>query len=283
MRLSAAIDAFIDSLIDKSPLTRSAYKSHLTRLAANAGADSVLRFTGELVSNHLLWASSQENRRMSTLHARMAAFRQFAKWGVKNGLWQRDPLVALDSIRRPKTMPRPFSEDETRRLLALDLPSMENVARALLFFTGLRVTPLCGIKLGDISYEPPTIRALVKGAKVQVIQMHPDLKDLLYGYTLAATDLKGQTPLLRKKSGAPLRRRDLEKLTHEWGLKAGVVNCIPHRFRHTFATGLLKATGNLRVVQEALGHADPASTMLYTQVLGDDVAAAIKRLPWGKA
>lgn len=283
MRLQKAIELFIDELraTGKSEATCVSYESHLRRLAANARHDSVLAFTEELVKGHLLWGSSRDNLKIATLHVKQVCFRQFSKWGLKHDLWTRDPLVNLAMIRRPKSLPRPFSEAETRALMALELSSMQQVARALLFFTGLRVTPICGIKVGDISYEPPTIRAIVKGAKHQVIQLHPGLAAMLDAYTRAHTDLKPWRFVLSRTSGGPLRRRDIERWTHDWGLKAGVATCTPHRFRHSFATALLRETKDLRLVQEAMGHEDPKSTMLYTEVTGERVAEGIRRLPWG--
>lgn len=284
MKLSKAIAVFISEMraTGKAAATCTAYESDLRRLAANAKVDSVLMFTKELVSNHLLVLSGIDNLKMSTLHRKRACFGQFAKWGVKERLWTANPIDTLDTIRRPKHLPRPFSTAEADALLALDLTPQEIVVRALLFYTGLRVTPLCGIKVGDISYEPPTIRVIVKGAKQQVIQMHPVLARLLYDYALQHTNLKGHTFLLTKRGGSPFHRRDVERMTQRWGRAAGVANCTPHRFRHTFATGLLQAGVDIRVIQEAMGHEDISSTMIYTEVTDQAVAAGIGKLRWGR-
>ena len=73
-----------------------------------------------------------------------------------------------------------------------------------------------------------------------------------------------------------------QRLTRIWGRKAGVVNCIPHRFRHSFGTELLRNTGDTKAVQEALGHADIGSTMGYTELANDRLAQAIQTLSWGE-
>jgi site-specific recombinase XerD len=151
----------------------------------------------------------------------------------------------------------------------------------VLLMTGLRISPACALKVGDISFDPPTIRALVKGAKVQVIEMHPALRDLLYNYVLAETDLKGQTYLFRNSRGRPLNRKTGEKLLKAWGQRAGVPNCLPHRLRHTFGTELLVKTRDLRLVQEAMGHEDISSTAVYTKVTQDRLREGIGQLPWG--
>ena len=91
----------------------------------------------------------------------------------------------MASIPKPKRIPRPFSDDEINALMALDLTPREKVVRALLIYTGLRVSPLCSIKLGDISYAPPAIRVLVKGSKLQVVKMHGGLAELVKTYAVA--------------------------------------------------------------------------------------------------
>lgn len=86
-------------------------------------------------------------------------------------------------------------------------------SRALLIYTGLRVSPLCSIKLGDISYAPSAIRVLVKGSKIQVVKMHGGLAELMKAYAVANTDLKGQTFLLAYYPGHHSHRRDIERMT----------------------------------------------------------------------
>ena len=96
--------------------------------------------------------------------------------------------------------------------------------------------------------------------------MPPAVKDLLYSYVLTYTDLKGQSWLLQQKNGRPYNRRLIAQMTQRWGTAAKVADCTPHRFRHTFATSMLEAGTDLRLVQAALAHEDIKSTTLYTEV-----------------
>ena len=91
-----------------------------------------------------------------------------------------------------------------------------------------------------------------------------------------------QTFLFQNRQGGPMHRRTVERLTGIWGRNAGVVNCIPHRFRHSFGTELLRNTRDIKAVQEALGHADIGSTMGYTELANDRLAQAIQTLSWGE-
>ena len=200
---------------------------------------------------------------------------------MKNKLWPTNPVELVEVIRRPKHLPRPFSGEEIARLRALRLPEDQALLMQLSFLTGLRVTPVCHLKVGDVSFAPPQIRAWVKGAKTQVVQMHPALADPLRDYITKRTAGRAQTFLFQNRHGGPTHRRTIERMTGIWGRKAQVVNCIPHRFRHSFGTELLRTTKDIKAVQEALGHADIGSTMGYAELANDRLAQAIGSLSWG--
>lgn len=288
MTLSKAISEFIaETRMTKAPGTAAAYESDLRRMAKHARIDTVLHFTGELVHAYLEWESSQ-GARMATLHRKQSALRAFARWGLRTRILSEDPTLALPMIRRQQTLPRPFAAGEVSRLWALELADpQERLLRALLFFTGMRVSAIGAIRVADLDAEPPTIRTLGKGGRAQVVHMHPRLAELVVSHVLTRTDLKPQRYLLAHPDGQPWRRKFIEAITKRWGLACTprVLACTPHRFRHTFATALLETTGNLRAVQEALNHADVKSTQLYTRVRAETVQQAIRRLPesWGSA
>lgn len=280
MKLTKAISLFIEEMkLTKARETWVAYESDLHRFTRHVAIDTVLHVTPDAIRRWLA-SSSADGNKMSTLHRKLAAMRTFGRWGVRHGFWLSSPADAIDKIKRPKHLPRPFSDDEIGAILALDLVPREALVRSILLYTGLRVTPICGIKVGDVSFSPPTIRVLVKGSKQQVVKMHPELVDPLRTYIAKYTDGKAYTLLLAQPGQHHPHRRAIERMTHRWGERASVVNCIPHRFRHSFATKMIRAGVNPRIVKEALGHADFSSTMLYTLVTDDDEATAIAKVAW---
>jgi site-specific recombinase XerD len=257
--------------------------------------DSVLGFTPEVARAYFLGLSHQ-NRSMATLYRKHSALQEFGRWGVRKGLWLRNPMEDIQRPPKPQHLPRPYTPDEMRRIMQLELSSIESVIRGLLYYTGLRVSPICAMKVGDLSFDeirypngvtfPGTIRTVGKGSKPLVTPMHPALKELLFGYTLEHTDMKGQSPLLcqppKKQSrsvGRPYTRRMIERLTHQWGERAQVPDCLPHRFRHTFATDLLRQGTDIRVIQTLLNHADLGTTAIYTKVVDAQTGEAVLRLP----
>ena len=296
MKLSRAVQEFVtEGRTYLSPATLAAYESDLGRVAALASPDSVLAFTPDLIRAYFLGLSHQ-NRRMATLYRKHSALNEFGRWGVRKGLWVANPMDQIQRPPKPRHLPRPFSAEEMRRLMVLELAPVECVIRAVLYYTGLRVTPICQLKIGDLSFDeirypngvtfPGTLRTIGKGSKPHSTPMHPALKEILFAYAVEHTDMKGQTWLLlqpRKKQsrsvGQPFTRRMLERLTHQWGERAHVPDCLPHRFRHTFATDLLRQGTDIRVIQALLGHADLGTTAVYTKVVDAQTGEAVLRLP----
>jgi integrase/recombinase XerD len=293
MKLSRAIQQFLDErrATGTPGSTIDAYASDLHRLVGLAPTDSVLHFDAGLIRGYFLWHSGR-NATAATLARKHSALSEFAKWGILNGLWAKSPLDTFPRPKRPERVPRPFAPDERDRLMTLDLSPIERVYRSILYYTGLRVTPIANLRLGDLSFAPFTveelafpgsIRSVGKGGKTLVLAMHPDLHEQLYGYALTHTDLKPTSYILVQPRGRskskPYRRKGLEGLCHAWGERARVPNCTPHRFRHTFATDLLERGTDVRVIQALLGHADIKTTMLYTKVRDARAHAAMLKLP----
>ena len=283
MRLSRAIEEFLqDVMTTNSRATADAYRSDLNRLLAMAGHDTVLGCTPELVSRYFR-DLSESKLKMATLHRKAASLRQFFGWGKRQRIWGDDLLEAIPHIRRPETLPRPFTQDEAVRLWKLSLPPEERVLRSLLFYTGLRVSAVCAITIGDVSMEPPMIGTVTKGSKRVLKFLHPKAAEVVINYILSHTGLTPESPLLTRASGAALTRRIVERITHRWGARARVPACVPHRFRHTFATEQLRGGADIRVIQKAMDHKDIKSTAVYVKVHDEQVRDAILKLPesWG--
>ena len=293
MKLSTAVDQYLADcrIRGLSAQTLTGYRSDLgllVSLASVDAADSVLAFTPDLARAYFLRLSGK-NLSMGTLHRRRSCLSEFAKWGRKRRYWLESPMDDLPTIKRPKHLPRPFSRAELEALMALTLPLRERVLRCLLFYTGLRVTPICGLRFSDLSFSamtfanglqvPGSLRAVSKGRKASVKPMHPDLYALLQDYALQALTEDRRAFLFAHASGRPWTRKSAVRVTHRWGTAAGVTDCLPHRFRHTFATELLEQGADIRLVQLLLDHEDLSSTAVYTKVRDERTAGAVMRLP----
>jgi integrase len=133
-------------------------------------------------------------------------------------------------------IPRPHTDEEMDRLMALPLTGVQNVARALLRYTGLRVSPVCALKIGDVNLSPFNVEGVS-----------------LPGSIRASNPSRPYDPLLRRANGAPFTRSGIERWTRSWGEAARVDNCTPHRFRHSLATDLLRRGVPVEVIPRILG------------------------------
>jgi integrase/recombinase XerD len=297
MKLSKAINEFAEWLAKRrAPGTVSAYHSDLIRLERLATPDNVIAFTPKLVEEYLGWVQAQ-GAEISTVQRKLAALRRFAKWGLKEGHWSQDPTRDVESLRRPKKQPRPYSLAELRALMSLDLPPDQRVIRALLYWTGLRVGTLCTLRVKDLDFSPATLRlpgggsvevagrivSMGKGGRETTSYMQQPLKDALFDHVLQG-DLNGTSLVLdrgrdKHREQIPHYRWSIERMTRVWGVRAKVPTCTPHRFRHAFSTELLGLGVDIRVIQVLLGHASVATTEIYTKVVGAVAAAAAMKLP----
>jgi len=289
MKLSRAVGEFIKELEpSKAKQTRDGYASDLHHLASMARPDSVLAFNESLVTTYFQALSSQ-GQRMSTLHRKRASVSQLAEWGVRKGLWAKNPIAGnpMFKFKRPDAIPKPYTRDESARLMGLSLTGAEKVFRALLYYTGLRVTPICEILISNVNLGVQeinvdgkrveiygTIRTIGKGNREHIVPVVKELAEIL-GDWLRVYPGKGYEYLMRQTNGRPYRRKTVERMTAAWGQEAGVSDCIPHRFRHTYASDLLARGTDIRVIQRLLGHGSIQSTLVYTKVSDAQAFAAV--------
>ena len=287
MKLSRAVGEFLKELEpSKAKQTCAGYASDLHHLASMARPDSVLSFNDELVTTYFNAIAGQE---MSTKHRKRASVGQFAEWGVRKGLWAKNPVTGnpMLKFKRKDSIPKPFTRDESERLMGLPLTDAAKVFRALLYYTGLRVTPTCEILISNVNLGRQeiqvgdkrveiwgTIRTIGKGNKEHIVPVVRELHEVLADW-LRERPGKGYEYLARQGNGRPYRRKTVERMTQEWGEQAGVADCIPHRFRHTYASDLLAKGTDIRVIQRLLGHGSIQSTLVYTKVSDAQAFAAV--------
>jgi integrase/recombinase XerD len=203
---------------------------------------------------------------------------------MRKGLWTKNPVDDPKfKFKRPESLPKPFDQLESGRIMALALPDRDTLLRALLYYTGLRVSPICQLKMGDVSFAPlvvggsslpGSIRTLSKGGKRQLVPMAPELAPLLSAW-MQTHQGQSYDPLFAGRTGGCLRRSTVERMTQAWGKRAQVSNCIPHRFRHTYATDLRRQGVELDVIQRLLGHSNIATTQVYARVADEELVAAV--------
>src|SRR5689334_18848447 len=212
----------------------------------------------------------------TTIRRQISALKTYYRFLVGEGHAARDPTERLESPRQWRRLPTVLSVAEIERVLAT--PNTDEPLairdRALLEFayaTGARVSELVGLALQDVLYEDGLARIFGKGAKERVV---PVGRRALGAVALYVREIrprfdrgKGRGRVFLNARGTPLSRVSAWTIIRRAARLAGIAKRVtPHTLRHTFATHLLEGGADLRAVQEMLGHADLATTQLYTHV-----------------
>jgi integrase/recombinase XerD len=239
----------------------------LDRPLASAGPEDLERYLAVLRS---------EGRSGSTLARRLAALRAFYRHQVLLGARADNPAAAVASPRRVRRLPRTLSPGEAERLIEAAAGTTPRALRdaalvELLYGSGLRVSEAVGLERSAVDLDERLVRCLGKGGKERVVPLGRRGAEAVRRYLARGRpylDRRRRPELFLNAKGGPLTRAGafliLRRLAARAGLEPGRVH--PHLLRHSFATHLLEGGADLRSVQEMLGHADLATTELYTHV-----------------
>ncbi len=233
-------------------------------------------------------AAMQQDEITNTTRARnVAALKSFFRFLYMERYTEYNLAELLDTPRKEKTLPKYLTLEEVERLMnAPDTTTFygcrDKAMLELLYAAGLRVSELITLRLSDINFEMAYVRCFGKGAKERVIP--------LGRYALAALEQyinhcrpqienNWQTDtLFLNKKGKGMSRQGFWKIIKKYGTEAGITaELTPHVLRHSFATHLLSNGADLRAIQEMLGHADIATTQIYTHVLGEQMLDVYKQ------
>jgi integrase/recombinase XerD len=212
----------------------------------------------------------------ATIHRKSACLRSFYRHLRRDGLLDTDPTATLSAPRRTRKLPQVLTRGEIEKLLSQPRGTEPAALRdrallELMYACGLRASEATGLELMDVDIEEGVLRARGKGSKERVVPIGQAALSALRPY------LERGRPALVKGSAEPhlfvnfrggtLTRQGLYKIVRRHALTAGLADRMsPHTLRHTFATHLLAGGCDLRSVQEMLGHADVATTQLYTHL-----------------
>lgn len=221
---------------------------------------------------------------------RLSALRQFFKFLVAENVRTDDPSAALDGPKLGRPLPKLLHEEEMARLIeicaALDGPSGARLKALveLSYASGLRVSELVGLPLAAVLREQPVLIVRGKGSKERMVPLNAPARAALNAYlehrkTFLPKGAKGSPHLFpsRGKEGHLTRQR-FGQMLKDLALKANIApeRISPHVLRHAFATHLLDHGADLRSLQKMLGHADIATTQIYTHVAGRRLAELVE-------
>ena len=278
----AEVAAFLDQLVYERGLsgnTREAYGHDLARFwdfASRRGAATLRDVKGaDIVA--FLGHEQDAGYDDATIARRFAAVRVLFAWLADDGRLPANPAEILSRPKIAHHLPETLTEQHVSRLLAAaaedDSPlGLRNRAiLELLYACGLRASELVGLTLDDIRLDEAFLRCTGKGNKQRVVPIGATavgaLRDYLRDARPALAGEKGDTSFFLTKRGTGMCRETLWRIVEAAADKAGLAGEVhPHTLRHCFATHLLAHGANVRAIQEMLGHADIATTQIYTHV-----------------
>jgi integrase/recombinase XerD len=262
--------------------TLEAYRSDLLQLGAylgRTGADALTAGHGDLADFVSDLAAGSEDRppvAAATLQRKVACLRSFYRHLRRQELIGEDPTIHLRAPKQGRKLPQVLTRDEVARLLeqprGAEPPALRDRALLeLMYACGLRASEAIGLEVGDVDIETGVLRARGKGSKERLVPIGSTASRALVAYLgRGRPRLVGErleATLFVNQRGTRLTRQGLYKIVQRHARAAGLAGKMsPHTLRHTFATHLLAGGCDLRSLQEMLGHADIATTQVYTHL-----------------
>ncbi len=208
-----------------------------------------------------------------SIQRRMSALRGFFKYLLREGLVESNPASDVPSPKLPKRLPKTLDVDEIARLLEIDgdspLALRDRAIMELFYSSGLRLAELTSLRVTDLDLADGTVRVTGKGNKTRILPVGGKARDALAAWLHARGQMPGrdEEALFLSRRGRALSPRSVQSRLRDWSRKIGLnAGVSPHLLRHSFATHLLESSGDLRGVQELLGHADISTTQIYTHL-----------------
>lgn len=255
--------------------TDSNYRRDLQRFAAHCDRNGVTQWQ-QLDSQHVRTFAAAEFRRGSSprsIQRRLSALRSFCHFLMREGALKINPAVDVQAPKASKRLPATIDVDQMNRLLSFrtdqELSIRDKAMMELFYSSGLRLSELVGLDLHDIDLIDRTVRVLGKGSKTRVVPVGRHAVAAITRWLKERTTFAaiGNSALFVGKRGDRINPRAVQKQVAQWAQRQGLgVHVHPHMFRHSFATHLLESSQDLRGVQELLGHANIATTQIYTHL-----------------
>ena len=258
-----------------SPHTASAYQRDLAALIEYCAAQGITAWSA-LDSQHVRSFAAQCHRRglaPRSIQRRLSAVRSLCRFLIREGELAHEPAADVQAPKARKRLPTTLDADTMARLLEFRsddrLGVRDKAIMELFYSSGLRLAELLGLDLTDLDLRDRTVRVMGKGRKARIVPVGRQAAAALTRWlqeraVLAAVD---ETAVFVGVNGRRLGPRIVQKRIASWARLQGLPEHVhPHMFRHSFASHLLESSGDLRAVQELLGHANISTTQVYTHL-----------------
>jgi integrase/recombinase XerC len=255
-----------------SPLTRENYARDLALLFELVGSTPL----SEIQPNHIrrfIAALHGKGQSGKSIARRLSSWRGFFEYLTRRHGFAANPCIGMRPPKSPKTLPQALSIEQCVRLV--DIPDEDELAQRdhaifeLFYSSGLRLAELVGLDIGGVELSDATVTVTGKGSKTRIVPVGSHALDAIrHWLVLRASIAKpDETALFVSRRGKRLTPRAVQYRIKHWAIKQGVAGDVhPHTLRHSFASHVLQSSGDLRAVQEMLGHANISTTQVYTHL-----------------
>jgi integrase/recombinase XerC len=258
-----------------SPHTLDNYGRDLLRFFEFAEEQSLSEWA-ELETKHVRQFVATIHRQGlagSSIQRVLSAIRSFYRFLSREGLVEQNPALAVQAPKSPRKLPSTLDADQMGQLL--DIPIIDAVSARdaaimeLIYSSGLRISELVSLDMHSIDLSDHSLRVTGKGSKTRMLPIGAKASAAIerwldYRYELADYI---ETALFVSKRGTRIGVRAVQQRMDYWGKRLGVQGKVhPHRLRHSFASHMLESSGDLRAVQQLLGHEDISTTQIYTHL-----------------
>jgi integrase/recombinase XerC len=273
--MDAAVGSFLEyQAVERgaSPHTLRCYTADLTEFSRFLAASSIAGWEAadtRVVRAYLAWLHKRKLAK-ATIARKLAAVRSCFRFLGRRGAMEANPARQVRGPRLGRRLPSFLPVDETAVLLYPEAePSVagarDRALLELLYASGLRVAEGCGLDVDDLDEGRRTVRVLGKGGKERVVPVGESALEALAAYLALRGRRRG--PLFLNPRGGRLTTRSALRIVRARARRAGIVQRVtPHTLRHSFATHMLGAGADLRLIQELLGHSRLSTTQRYTHV-----------------
>ena len=277
--LDAAIEAYLSHLAVERQLsahTLAAYQRDLVQLSTFATQQQIASCAAvqEFHIRHLVASLHSKGLSGRSLQRALSAWRQFFTWLGSRHAVSMNPVAAIRAPKSARKLPKTLDVDEMSRFLAIApdswLALRDRAMLELFYSSGLRLSELATLTMATLNLQEGLVRVLGKGNKERLLPIGRLAVTALHEWLLARREVDNgdaANTVFIGQQGRPLTSRAIQLRLKHYSVKQGMQEPVhPHMLRHAFASHMLESSGDLRAVQELLGHANISTTQIYTHL-----------------
>jgi integrase/recombinase XerC len=270
---AAWLERFATHLAPRAAHTRAAYLRDVQTLMTLAGDAPVIELARAELSRFLATLRSRGLSGRSLARV-LSAWRAFYRYALDHDRsLAEDPTSGLRAPKSPKALPSALSPDQAGKLVEIEgdalLALRDRALLELAYSSGLRLSELAMLDVDRVDLDSAEVRVIGKGSKERVVPVGAKAREAIRDWLAARATLasEDECAMFVGRRGTRLTPRAIEQRVAQWALAQGLLRHVhPHMLRHSFASHVLQSSGDLRAVQEMLGHASIASTQVYTHL-----------------